>query len=210
MAVLFIVVMATALVQEAPHEYVGIALFIAVVAHIVLNRRWFKALLRGRYNVVRVLQLVAGVGLLACIVGQVVSALVLSKYALGFLPALPGASWARRVHMLCSYWSFVFAFAHAGLQFKGFGRLVKPKESDSPNAAVWLGRIAVIAIACYGAYAFTLVKMGAYLLGQVGFAFADFTTPLALTCARYTAIAVLVAAAFYYLRRIIEALEKRN
>jgi len=210
MAVLFIVVMATALVQEAPHEYVGIALFVAVVAHIVLNRRWFKALFRGRYNAVRVLQLVAVVGLLACIIGQVVSSLVLSKYAFGFLPAFPGASWARRAHMLCSYWSFVFAFAHAGFQFKGFSRLVKPKGSGSPSAAVLLGRIAVIVVACYGAYAFVQVNMGAYLLGQIEFAFADFAIPPALMCARYAAIAVLVAAAFYCLCRVIEALGKRN
>ena len=210
MAVLLIVVMATALVQEMPHEYVGIALFIAVVAHIVLNRRWFKALFRGRYNAVRVLQLVAIVGLLACIVGQVASSLVLSKYALGFLPALPGAGWARRVHMLCSYWSFVFSFAHAGLQFKGFGRLARPKGSGSPVDAVWLGRIAVIVVACYGAYAFAQVNMGAYLLGQVEFAFVDFATPIVLMCARYAAIAVLVAVVFHYLRRIIEALGKRN
>ena len=210
MAALFIAVMATALVQEVPHEYVGIALFIAVIVHIVLNRRWFKALFRGRYNAVRVLQLVAIVGLLACIIGQVVSSLVLSKYAFGFLPALPGASWARRAHMLCSYWSFVFAFAHAGLQFKGFSRLVKQKGSDSPSAAVWLGRIAVIAIACYGVYAFVQVNMGAYLLGQIEFAFVDFATPPALMCARYAAIAVLVAAAFHCLRRVIEALGKRN
>lgn len=210
MAVLFIVVMATALVQEVPHEYVGIALFIAVVAHIVLNRRWFKALFRGGYNAVRVLQLVAIVGLLSCIIGQVVSSLVLSKYAFGFLPALPGASWARRVHMLCSYWSFVFAFAHAGLQFKGFSRLVKSKGANSPSAAVWLGRIVVIAVACYGVYAFALVNMGAYLLGQVEFALVDFATPLVLTCARYAAIAILVAAVFHWLRRIIETLRKRN
>ena len=210
LAVLFIIVVATALVQEVPHEYVGIALFVAVVAHIVLNRRWFKALFRGRYNAVRVLQLVAVVGLLACIIGQVASSLVLSKYAFGFLPAFPGASWARRAHMLCSYWSFVFAFAHAGLQFKGFRRLARPRGSDMPGAAIWLGRIAVLVAACYGVYAFAQVGMGTYLLGQVEFAFADFAAPFALTCARYAAIAVLVAAVFHYLRRIIETLGKRN
>lgn len=203
MAALFIVVMATALVQGVPHEYVGIALFITVVAHIVLNRRWFKALFRGRYNVLRILQLITIMGLLACMVGQMASSLVLSKYAFGFLPALPGAGWARRVHMLCSYWSFVFAFAHTGLQLKGFGRLVKPKGSDVPSAVVRLGHIAAIAISCYGMYAFVQMGMGGYLLGQVEFAFVDFSTPPALMCVRYTAIAVLVATAFYCLRRII-------
>ena len=204
LAVLFVVVMATALVQEAPHEYLGIAVFVAVVAHIVLNRRWFKALFRGRYNAMRVLQLLAVVGLLACIIGQIASSLVLSKYAFGFLPALPGAGWARRVHMLCSYWGFVFAFAHAGLQFKGFGRLVRPVGSAASTAAVWLARVVFVAVACFGVYAFVQLNMGAYLFGQVQFALADYGTPIALTCARYAAIGVLVGGLFYYLRRVLE------
>lgn len=201
LAVLFIVVMATALVQEVPHEYLGIAVFVAFVAHIVLNRRWFRALTRGRYNVVRVLQLVAIVGLVVCIIGQMASSLVLSKFAFGFLPALPGAAIARRVHMLCSYWSFVFAFAHAGLQLRGFGRLVRAK--GAPSAAVWAARVAVVAVSCYGVYAFVRMNMGAYLLGQVQFAYGDFSAPIALLFARYAAIAVLVTSVFHCLIRIV-------
>ena len=53
MAVVFVAVMATALVQEAPHEYLGIALFALIVAHVVLNRRWLKAMFRGRYSALR-------------------------------------------------------------------------------------------------------------------------------------------------------------
>lgn len=209
LAVLFVAVMATALVQEAPHEYLGIAVFAAVVAHIVLNRRWFKALFRGRYNAVRVLQLVAVAGLVACIGGQIASSLVLSKYAFGFLPALPGAGWARRVHMLCSYWGFLFAFAHAGLQLKGFERLVRPGSVASPAFAVWPVRIIFMAIACYGVFSFVQLNMGAYLFGQVQFAFADFATPIALICARYAAIAVLVAGLFHYLCRLLEKAASR-
>lgn len=202
LAVLFVAVMATALVQEVPHEYLGIAVFAAVVVHVVLNRRWFKALTHGRYRAVRVLQFVAVVGLLVCIVGQVASSLVLSKFAFGFLPALPGAALARRVHMLCSYWSFVFAFAHAGLQLKGFGRLVRAKGA-APAASVWLARVGAVAVSCYGVYAFVQMNMGAYLLGQVQFAFADFTVPIALLFARYAAVAVLVTGAFYCLGCIV-------
>ena len=211
MAALFIAVMATALVQEAPHEYLGIALFAAVVAHIALNRRWFKALFRGRYNAVRALQLVAVVGLLACIVGQIASSLVLSKFAFGFLPALPGAGWARRVHMLCSYWGFVFAFAHAGLQLKGLARLVQARGTRGDAGAsvvLWAVRIALVAIACFGAYSFMEMNLGAYLLGQVQFAFADTGVPTAFSLARYASVAVLDAGAFHCLRRAADSVAK--
>ena len=209
LAALYVAVMATALVQEAPHEYLGVALFAAIIAHIVANRRWFKAIPRGRYNAVRILQLATIVGLLACIVAQVASSLVLSKHAFGFLPALPGSSWARQVHLLCSYWGFMFAFAHMGLQFKGFRRLVRPRakatgdEAAAP-AAIWAARIVLAGIACYGVYSFIQAGIGSYLLGQVQFAYANYEEPLVLAFARYASIAVLVAGVFHYMRRSIE------
>ena len=202
MAASFVAVMATALVHEAPHEYLGIALFALVVAHVVLNRRWFAALTRGRYNALRVMQLMAVVGLLACIVAQVVSSLVLSKYAFEFLPALPGAAWARRLHMLCSHWGFVFAFAHAGLQFRtalvrlGVGRLLG-------TVSLWVCRVAFVAVACFGAWSFVTLGLPAYLTGQVQFAFADYSVPAALAYARYASAGVLVAGVFYYAARFL-------
>ena len=202
MAVVFVAVMATALVQEAPHEFLGIALFVLVVVHVVLNRRWFAALARGRYDAVRALQLVAVVGLLACIVAQVVSSLVLSKHAFWFLPALPGAAWARRVHMLCSYWGFLFAFAHVGLQFRAVVTRLGSKRHLGAGA-IWACRVALVAVACFGAWSFAALGLPAYLTGQVQFAFADYSTPLALTFAQYASIAVLVAGVFYYLGRLL-------
>lgn len=66
------------------------ALFTAAAAHAILNRRRFKALLHGRRNAVGVVSIVAIAGLAICFVGQLASALVLSKFAFGFLPVLPG------------------------------------------------------------------------------------------------------------------------
>ena len=212
MAVLFVAVMSTALVQEAPHEFLGLAVFAAVAAHVVLHRRWFKALFRGRYDAVRAVQLVAVLGLAACILGQIVSSLVLSKFAFGFLPALPGANLARRVHMLCSYWGFVFAFAHAGLQFKGLARLTCPRipSAEGSRAVIRVARIALVAVACFGAFSFVQADMGSYLLGQVQFASADHGEPIALALARNTSMAVLVASVFHCLRNVIERVGRKG
>ncbi len=210
MAALFVSVMATALVYEAPHEYLGIAVFSAVVVHIVLNRRQFKALFHGRYNIVCALQLVAIAGLLACVIGQIVSSIVLSKFAFGFLPSLPGTTWARRVHMLCSYWGFVFAFIHAGLQFKGFERLVLPKGTGSSTVIVWIARTAFVFIACFGVYSFVQSNFCSYLLGQVQFALVDYSEAIVLAFARYASIAVLIMGMFHCLRWGFEMKEKKK
>lgn len=198
MAVAFVAVMATALVQEVPHEYLGIALFALVIVHVVVNRRWFACLACGRYDAVRALQLVAVAGLLACVAGQAASSVVLSEHALWWLPALPGAGWARRVHMLCSYWGFVFAFAHAGLQFRtALARMGTRRRFGRP--AVWAGRVALIAVACFGAWSFAALGLLAYLAGQVEFAFVDQAAPLSLAFAQYAAVAVFIAVAFHCL-----------
>ena len=195
--------MATALVKEAPHEYLGLSVIACAVAHTVLNRRWFAALFRGRWSALRVLQAlcVAGVGL--CILGQMASSLILSKYAFGFLPEFPGAGWARRVHMLCSFWGFMFAFAHTGLQFRGLAKLARPKGGTLPAAAVWAILISLLAVCCVGIYEFIQLNLGAYLLGWVQFAFADYETPFLLLYARYASVATLVACVFACLRRVL-------
>lgn len=189
MAAVLVAVMSTALVQEAPHEWLGIALFVLMIAHIILNRRWLASVFRGRHNALRILQIIVLVGLALCIIGQVASSLVLSKHAFGFLPALPGASWARRAHMLCSYWSFVLAFAHAGLHIR------IPKKLATWQ--LWTLRIVVVLIACYGIFSFVQLNLPAYLAGQVQFAAADYMTPLPLQFARYASIGILVAGIFH-------------
>jgi len=200
MALVFVAIMTTALVQEAPHEWLGVTLFVLMAIHIVLNRRWLASIFRGRHSTLRIIQIVVIVGLAVYIVGQFASSLVLSKHAFGFLPALPGAGWARSVHMLCSYWAFVFAFAHAGLHAR------TPKNMAPWQR--WTVRIISAVVACFGAYSFAQLGLWQYLTGQVQFAFADYSVPLALAFARYASVAVLVAGAFHYIRRGIASIGK--
>ena len=104
LALVSLAVMATSQVAAAPHEFLGLSLLALMVAHVVLNRRWFAALGKGRWTAVRVLQTIAVAGTVLCALGQAASALIISEHALAFLPVVPGAWWARRVHLLCSYW----------------------------------------------------------------------------------------------------------
>jgi hypothetical protein len=156
---------------------------------------------------VRTLQAATVLGLVACLIGQVASAVVLSKHALAFLPAIPGTALARRVHMMCSYWSFVFAFAHAGLQMKGVVARMCREKTPSP-VMKWAARIACAAIAAVGAVSFVQLDLAAYLTGRVQFAAGD--PSIALSCARWASVAVLVAGALYLLRSLIEKTGERR
>ena len=199
LAVDLIFVMATALVEEAPHEYLGILLIVLAVAHTVLNRRWFTVLNKGRWSALRVLQALVMAALIACAVGQVASAVVLSKHALWFLPAISGAAWARSVHMICSYWMFVLAFAHAGLQLRSLLARTGVLRNAKP-AALWVARAIWAAIAIAGVVSFVQLGFPDYLLARVQFAAADYATPVPLLAAQYATVAVMIAGLFHYIR----------
>ena len=116
LALAFVLLMATAGLEEFAHEYLGMAAFALVVVHIALNRRWLAGLRRGRFTALRSLRVAATAGAAASVVALAASSIVLSRYALGFFPAVPGASWAREVHFIASFWGFVPVFLHVGLQ----------------------------------------------------------------------------------------------
>ena len=202
MALVFVAIMTTALVQEAPHEWLGVTLFVLTAIHIALNRRWLASIFRGRHSALRIVQIIVIVGLAICIIGQFASSLVLSKHAFGFLPAFPGAGWARSVHMLCSYWAFAFAFAHAGLH-------VRVPKNMAPWQK-WAARIIIAAVACFGVFSFAQLGLWQYLTGQVQFAYADYSVSLAFAFARYASIAILVAGVFHYIRQGIASIGKMS
>lgn len=209
-------VMATALVAEAPHEYLGVACIVLAVIHIVQNRRWIAGVAKGRQTPVRVLQLISVIGMAICLLGQLVSALILSKYAFGFLPVIEGASWGRTVHLLCSYWLFVFAAAHVGLNFKtmmahmGARSSAGPKEAGGASAVVWATLIIWVIVSIFGVVSFVQMGIAGYLFGLVPFASADFDAPLILIFIRYAAIGALIAGIFHCIRLALSGKEKHG
>lgn len=197
-AAVFVALMATATVQEALHEWLGMAAFALFAVHAALNRRWWSALLRGRYTALRTLNAATVLGSGACLVGLAVSCLVLSEHALGWMPALPGASWARVLHLLCSYWGFALALAHAGFCL----HRLTGRTKRAPAARAF-GVVCSIAVLCAGAWSFVQLDMGAYLLLRSQFIFIDPAIPLWLTAARYALVGSAVSCAANLIARAL-------
>lgn len=181
--------MSTAMVREFAHEYLGMATFSLFIVHQWLNRRWWTGLARGHRNARRAAGTLVDIALAVCIFGQAASALVLSKYALGWLPAIDGAWWARIVHLLCSYWGLAFMGVHIGLHAGGVGR----KLSRRSTALAWAWRIAAVALAAAGAWAFVDLDLASYMLLKVEYVFFDPTIALWITAAKFTLVAALFA-----------------
>ena len=179
-----------------------LALLALVIVHVIWNRRWFTTLRRGRWTAVRALQAASVLGLVVCIVGQGASAVVLSKHALAFLPAIPGSALARSVHLVCSHWTFIFVFAHVGLQAKNVFRRIG-KTISANHALLWTFRIGIAAVTAFGAVSFVQLGLPAYLTGQVKFAEGD--PNVLFACVRWASVAMLVSTVFHCLRSALES-----
>lgn len=189
MTVLLPMLMAYSLIGETFHEVIGTVMFALFIAHHILNRKWYGALRKGRYNVRRVFQTVLDLLLLVFMILQPVSGILMSKHLYTFLPSLPVSAQARAVHLLLAYWGCVLMCIHAGTH------LTAPmKKLSQKNRKAWTILCAVLGlISIYGAAAFVKRGFPGYMFAQTAFAFFDFSEPRVFFFLDYLAIMILFA-----------------
>lgn len=208
MTVLLLCQMAYMLVGETAHEYLGTAMFVLFILHHLLNRNWYRSLKKGRYGAVRILQPAVNTLMLLCMLGLMVSGVILSREVFAFLPIQGGMGFARILHMLASYWGFVLMSVHLGLHWDmvmGMARrLSRTKESAAARTVVL--RLLAAAVCIFGICAFVKNNIADYLFQRSQFVFFDMEQPLALFFAEYLAMMGLWVCLAYYLSRALQRL----
>ena len=115
--------MAFSRTESLLHEICGIVMFLCVLLHLAVNRKWFASLFRGKYNANRIMTATADFLLIAAILAIAVSSVVISGYVFAKLD-LAGAFWGRRIHMTATAWLFVISGIHYGMHLRGGKRNV--------------------------------------------------------------------------------------
>ena len=104
MTLALLLLMSYQLVGEKAHEWIGMAMFLLVIGHHVLNRRWMGNITRGKYTVHRILQTVIVILLALTMIGSMVSGILLSNYIFRFVRIKGVANLANAVAIaLCIY-----------------------------------------------------------------------------------------------------------
>lgn len=206
MTVALLLLMAYELIGQATHEVIGTAMFLLFLFHHALNRGWIRNLLRGRYSPFRVVQTLLVVLILVLMVLQTVSGVLLSRHLYTFLPSFGRTFAARSLHMLGAYWCFVLMSLHLGLHWS---MVLVPFRKASQGKIVIL-RAAGAAVAVLGVRAFFRRDVGAYLLGQIQFAFFDFEEPQLLFFLDYLAIMGLFIWVGHYLGVLLRRLSQKE
>lgn len=89
---------------EAGHEWTGITMTALMILHQFLNRRWYAALLTGRYTPLRAVQTFINLALVVCFVLTALCGVNMSVHAVPFLSEFMRASLGRRLHLTLSRW----------------------------------------------------------------------------------------------------------
>lgn len=110
---------------EAAHEWIGAGMFVLFISHQVCNLNWYKNLFSlksgifrpGKYTPMCIIRTVINFLALAAMLMQIYSGIILSRHVFAFLPIQGGTALARRLHVLGSYWGFLFMSLHLGLHW---------------------------------------------------------------------------------------------
>lgn len=199
MTALLILLMAYSMVGEQAHEWLGIGMFMLFILHHALNMNWCRNLFKGKYTPFRIMQTALVILALISMCGSMVSGIVLSRYALSFLPIGGGQSWARTLHMLCAYWGFVIISLHLGLHWSMMTGMAKRMFKNPSAIRSRIVRGIGFLIAGYGVYAFVKREMGNYMFLKIHFVFFDFEEPLIFFLLDYISVMVLFVFIGHYL-----------
>ena len=208
MTVALLFLMTYELIGQAIHEWIGVAIFILFIVHHILNRKWSTHLLKGKYTLYRMMQTVLVFGVLAAMIGAMVSGIILSRHVFSFLPINGGRSLARSIHMLSAYWGLVLMSLHLGFHWSMMMGMARELVKKQSSWRTWILRLAAFLIAGFGLWAFVKRQIGSYMLLRNQFVFFDFDEPLVFFLADYIAIMGLFVMIGHYfsegLRRIVK------
>lgn len=209
MTVLLLCQMAYMLIGETAHEWMGAAMFILFILHHILNWRWHRNLAKGRYTGFRILQVIVNFLVFVCMIGLMVSGMIMSREVFAFLPIEGGMGFARILHMQAAYWGFILMSIHLGLHWgmiMGMARKVSGIQKASV-ARTWVLRGLALLICGFGIYAFLKHHIADYLFLRSQFVFFDMRQPLILFFGEYLAMMGLWVCIAYY---AVSLLQKRS
>lgn len=199
MTATLLLLMTYGLIGEAAHEWIGVAMFVLLVVHHILNSHWNRNLFKGKYTLVRSFQTILVTLVLLSMLGSMFSGIILSRHVFQSITIRGWRSFARNLHMISAYWGFVLMSLHLGMHWNmmmGMARKLVQRKSIARTRVL---RMIAILIAGYGIYAFIRRGIGRYMLMLDHFVYFDFDEPILFFIADYVAVMGLFVFVGHYL-----------
>lgn len=198
MVILLLLLMTYELIGRDTHEWLGTGMFLLVFIHHIFNHRWSKAVFKGRYTPYRMIQTVLVALLVLCMLGAMISGIILSRYVFDFLLIQGGRSFARNLHMISAYWGFVLMTVHLGLHWSMVMNIANNHIKKPFAFSKWILRGFALLIAGYGAYAFINRNLFSYMVLKEQFVYFDYEESIIQFLADYFSIMCLFGCIAHY------------
>ena len=117
--------------DDRVHQILGMILIVLWAVHIALNRRWYGAIFRGRYNPYRAMQTAVNCGILLCALLLAVSGVMMAWFVPETVSVPLG--FARTAHLVGSHWYYLFMCAHLGMHISVIFNRIKAKRTESAD-----------------------------------------------------------------------------
>ncbi|OKP97969.1 DUF4405 domain-containing protein [Paenibacillus sp. P46E] len=212
MSIMLPILMAFILTGQKAHEWIGVAMFVMFITHNLLNFRWYKNLRKGKYTAFRIFQTAVNLSVFICMIGLMVSGIMMSRYPFAFMSIHGGKSFARELHMLASYWGFIFMSVHVGLHWNMIMMMMRKAvriAKPSGTRKVIL-RVIAAGITAYGVYAFIRHDIASYLFLKTMFISFEFEQYPVLYFADYLAMIGLCICVAYYAAKGIQRISPKR
>ena len=191
MTALLLCLMAYQVTGEVLHEWIGIGMAVLVIVHQILNRKWYSAVFKGKYNPYRILTTAVNILLLLSFALTALSRMSMSSHAVPFMYGMAPVSFARKMHLAMSHWSFVLMGVHLGLHIPVLAAQIRSAGKTGSGTGIGAGTgagagsisgtrtgTAVTAFFCVlagiGLFLFLRNGWADYMFFQAAFAFLDY------------------------------------
>ncbi len=198
MTLILILLMAFQVTGQKAHEWLGASMLVLFLLHNILNIRWYKNLIKGKYSTLRFIHIFLNIVMLMAMVGAMVSGIVMSLYTFSFIDLGFSMALARKIHLVSVYWCFVLMSVHLGMHWGMIMAMIKRLNINS----VALKIISAV-IAIYGAYSFYDNGILSYMLLRNEFVFFDFERSGFLVIFQYLTMMGLWVFITYYGTKLI-------
>ena len=107
MTVLLFLLMSYQITGQELHEWFGAEMLVLFLLHNILNIRWYGSLFKGKYTLLRIMQMIINISVLISMLCLGFSGVVMSRHVFAGLSIHGPMATARTMHLAASYWGFV-------------------------------------------------------------------------------------------------------
>ena len=127
MYLLFIILMGHHITGNHIHEILGTGTIVLFIIHNIINIKFYKIIFKGKYNLKRIFLTLIDILLLFCMIGIIVSSIIISNDVFAFLK-IQTTIFGLKLHMLSTSWGFVIMSIHLGLHLNVLINKINEKQ----------------------------------------------------------------------------------